>query len=206
MELWAGLAGAGEQVETNSCSNTNSGIISLVFVLGLWDRTDMSPVGGEGFWTWGADTNNSVFVVFPSKGRNRTTATGRAVAGSSHVLTSWLATTGSTRATDRFSVKNATGPSQGQTTSLYTWRDTYEAGCELQTQTEGSSRRIYIYIVAQPWTDEWPTLFYNLTQWGQLWCSPQRRCSDHRDRCCAGDWTRPFTRGRKLLWQGPNWN
>ncbi|KAF3849012.1 hypothetical protein F7725_015509 [Dissostichus mawsoni] len=52
-------------------------------------------------------------------GRSLTTATGRAAAGSLHVRTSSHATTGNTRATGRFSVRNVTGPSQGQTTSLY---------------------------------------------------------------------------------------
>lgn len=62
--------------------------------------------------------NCSVCIVFPSKGKSLTTATGRAVVGSLHVLTSSHATTGSTQATGRFSARNATGPSRGQIISL----------------------------------------------------------------------------------------
>lgn len=72
--------------------------------------------GRLGQFNPGAGTNCSMCVLFPSKGRSRTTATGRAAVGSLHVRTSSHATTGNTPATGHFSVRNVTGPSQGQTT------------------------------------------------------------------------------------------
>lgn len=123
------LAGAVKQVDTDPCSNTNPRRISLAFYTRAVGQPGplFSWRGAEGRLGRCNLTNCSMCVLcFPSKERSLTTATGRAAAGSLHVRTSSHATTGNTRATGRFSVRNVTGPSQGQTTSLYIWKDTYE--------------------------------------------------------------------------------
>lgn len=118
------LAGAVKPVDTDPCSNTNPRLISLAFYTpavgqdgplfsSRWRRLDQFNLG--------ASTNCSICVLFyHQKGRSLTTATGRAAVGSLHVRTSSHATTGNTPATGHFSVRNATGPSRGQTTLLST--------------------------------------------------------------------------------------
>ncbi len=150
------LAGAAKQVDTNPCSNTNPRLILLglyKLVAGQDEPLFSSRWGRLDQFNLRAATNCSICVLcFPSKGRSLTTATGRAAVGSLHVRMSSHATTGNTRATDRFSVRNATGPSRGQTTLLSIWRDTYET---LPTEWRLKKKQ----MLAEPWTNLWPTHF-----------------------------------------------
>lgn len=116
--------------------------------------------------------NCSVCIVFPSKGKSLTTATGRAVVGSLHVLTSSHATTGSTQATGHFSARNATGPSRGQIISLSIWRDTYETRWRNEAAIKKTKE-----MPAKPWTNLWPTICLQavVKQQDKLWSSRQKR-------------------------------
>lgn len=104
----------------------------------------------------------SKHITGHTQGRSLTTATGRAVVGSLHVRTSSHATTGNTQATGHSSVRNVTGPSQGQTTLLFIWKDTYETCLEeLSGWRWMKALEKYTYMLVKPWTNLWPTLLKN---------------------------------------------
>lgn len=95
-----------------------------------------------------------------------------------------------------------------------------------RTRPDGNGWRLLKkkYMLAQPWTNLWPTLFKNHNL-------PSSRCQATRQAVvftakrallpqeprislktdpafarCAGDSTKPLSQGCKLLWKGPNWN